>query len=57
LAPSGKEAKRIIAGGGARLNDVAIGDAGFMLSADVLAETPKISASKKKHALIKVLEA
>lgn len=55
LAPSGKEAKRIIAGGGARLNDTAISDAGYMLSAEELADTPKISASKKKHALIKVI--
>lgn len=55
LAPSGKEAKRVIAGGGARLNDVAVSDAGLMLSADDLASTPKISASKKKHALIKVI--
>jgi tyrosyl-tRNA synthetase len=55
LAPSGKEAKRIIAGGGARLNDEPITDAGRMLSADELALTPKISASKKKHALIKVV--
>lgn len=55
LAPSGKEAKRIIAGGGARLNDTAISNAGYMLSAEELADTPKISASKKKHALIKVI--
>jgi len=45
----------VIAGGGARLNDVAVTDAGLMLSADDLAATPKISASKKKHALIKVI--
>ena len=54
LVPSGKEAKRIIAGGGARLNDEPIIDAGFMLSETDLIQTPKISASKKKHALIKV---
>jgi tyrosyl-tRNA synthetase len=55
LAPSGKEAKRIISGGGARLNDEAISDAGYMLSADELAKTPMISASKKKHALIRII--
>ena len=33
LVSSGKEAKRIIAGGGARLNDQVINDAGFMLYA------------------------
>ena len=55
LVSSGKEAKRIIAGGGARLNDQVINDAGFMLYAADLKKTPKISASKKKHALIKVI--
>ena len=55
LVSSGKEAKRIIAGGGARLNDQVINDAGFMLYAADLLKTPKISASKKKHALIKVI--
>ena len=55
LVSSGKEAKRIIAGGGARLNDQVINDAGFMLYAADLQKTPKISASKTKHALIKVI--
>jgi len=55
LVSSGKEAKRIIAGGGAKLNDQVINDAGFMLYAADLQKTPKISASKKKHALIKVI--
>ena len=55
LVSSGKEAKRIIAGGGAKLNDKVINDAGYMLDAAELHKTPKISASKKKHALIKVI--
>jgi tyrosyl-tRNA synthetase len=55
LAPSGKEAKRVISGGGARLNDEPITDAGLMLNVDTLKSMPKISASKKKHALIKVI--
>lgn len=55
LVSSGKEAKRIIAGGGAKLNDKVINDAGYMLNAAELHKTPKISASKKKHALIKVI--
>jgi tyrosyl-tRNA synthetase len=55
LVSSGKEAKRIIAGGGAKLNDQVINDAGYMLDAAELHKTPKISASKKKHALIKVI--
>ena len=55
LVSSGKEAKRIIAGGGAKLNDQVINDAGYMIDAAELHKTPKISASKKKHALIKVI--
>ena len=55
LVSSGKEAKRIIAGGGAKLNDKVINDAGYMIDAAELHKTPKISASKKKHALIKVI--
>ncbi|PIB24682.1 tyrosine--tRNA ligase [Amylibacter kogurei] len=54
LAPSGKEAKRIIQGGGARLNDEAVNDIGLMLTVDDIAKTPKISSSKKKHALVKL---
>ena len=54
LVGSGKDAKRVIAGGGARLNDEPVSDAGLMLSADDIAATPKISSSKKKHALIKL---
>lgn len=55
LVSSGKEAKRIIAGGGARLNDQIITDAGYMLEESELNNIPKISASKKKHALIKII--
>lgn len=52
LAPTGKEAKRIIQGGGAKLNDATIDNAGHMISADDLAEPIKVSSSKKRHALI-----
>lgn len=52
LAASGKEAKRLIADGGARLNDEAVTDAGKMVSADELRQTVKLSAGKKRHALI-----
>jgi tyrosyl-tRNA synthetase len=55
LAKSGKEAKRLIADGGARLNDVAITDAGQMLGRADMAEPIKLSAGKKRHALV-VLE-
>ena len=54
LVSSGKEAKRIIAGGGARLNDQIITDAGYMLERSELNNILKITASKKKHALIKI---
>jgi tyrosyl-tRNA synthetase len=52
LAPSGKEAKRIIQGGGAKLNDAAVTNTGHMISAADLAQPLKISSSKKRHALI-----
>ncbi|MEM1064204.1 MAG: tyrosine--tRNA ligase [Pseudomonadota bacterium] len=53
LAKSGKEAKRLIAEGGARLNDDAITDAGRMIAAADLGETLKLSAGRKRHALVR----
>jgi len=55
LVSSGKDAKRAIAGGGARLNDVMVNDAGMMLTSTDIAATPKISSSKKRHALVKLV--
>ncbi|NOX41467.1 MAG: tyrosine--tRNA ligase, partial [Alphaproteobacteria bacterium] len=52
LASSGKEAKRLIADGGARMNDQIVSDSGFMISADALGATIKLSAGKKRHALL-----
>jgi tyrosyl-tRNA synthetase len=52
LAKSGKEAKRLIADQGARLNDALLTDAGIMVRADDLAEPIKLSAGKKRHALV-----
>jgi tyrosyl-tRNA synthetase len=52
LAASGKEAKRLIADNGARLNDAPLTDAGLMLDADALAAPVKLSAGKKRHALV-----
>lgn len=52
LAPSGKEAKRIISSGGARLNDAAISDTGHLITRDMLDAPIKLSASKKKHAIL-----
>ncbi|MCY4333843.1 MAG: tyrosine--tRNA ligase [Litoreibacter sp.] len=54
LAGSGKEAKRLIAEGGARLNDTELSDAGLFITPDQLAEPLKLSAGKKRHALVKL---
>ncbi|MBZ8119088.1 tyrosine--tRNA ligase [Roseovarius sp. LXJ103] len=53
LAKSGKEAKRLIAEHGARMDDVPLSDAGLMLTAAALAEPVRLSAGKKRHALVK----
>ncbi|EPX81025.1 tyrosine--tRNA ligase [Litoreibacter arenae] len=52
LAGSGKEAKRLIAENGAKLNDEPLTDAGLFLTADQLAQPIKLSAGKKRHALV-----
>jgi tyrosyl-tRNA synthetase len=52
LAKSGKEAKRLIAEGGARLNDDLVTDAGHMLGAGDLADPVKLTAGRKRHALV-----
>ncbi|MDA0924022.1 MAG: tyrosine--tRNA ligase, partial [Proteobacteria bacterium] len=52
LAASGKEAKRLIAEGGARMNDEGLTDAGQMITAADLAQPIKLSAGKKRHALV-----
>jgi len=52
LATSGKEAKRLIADNGARLNDAPITDTGLMIDADMLARPIKLSAGKKRHARV-----
>ncbi|MCV2881554.1 tyrosine--tRNA ligase [Actibacterium sp. XHP0104] len=52
LAKSGKEAKRLIAENGARLNDEPLTDAGLMIDAAALVEPLKLSAGKKRHALV-----
>lgn len=51
LAKSGKDAKRLIAEGGLRLNDEPVSDAGLMLDAAALATPVKLTAGKKRHAL------
>ena len=54
LAKSGKDAKRLIAENGARLNDAPLTDAALMLDSAAFAQPVKLSAGKKRHALIKV---
>lgn len=54
LAKSGKEAKRLIAENGARLDDAPLTDAGLMIDAGALASPIKLSAGKKRHALVKL---
>jgi len=52
LAKSGKDAKRLIAEGGARLNDEALGDAGLVIRASDLGTPLKLTAGRKRHALV-----
>lgn len=52
LAGSGKEAKRLIAEGGAKVNDASLDNAGLLVVAADLAEPMKLSAGKKRHALV-----
>ena len=54
LAKSGKEAKRLIAENGARLNDEPLTDAGLMVTGDQLTMPIKLSAGKKRHSLVKL---
>ena len=54
LAGSGKEARRLIAEGGARLDDEALTDAGLHLDAAALAAPRKLSAGRKRHALVRL---
>jgi len=54
LSKSGKEAKRLIAEGGARLNDEPLTDAGLVLTAAALADPVKLSAGRKRHALVRL---
>lgn len=54
LAGSGKEAKRLIAENGAKLNDEPLSNAGLMIDAQALATPIKLSAGKKRHALVQL---
>ncbi len=54
LAGSGKEAKRLISENGAKINDEPLTDAGMMVDAAALASPIKLSAGKKRHALVQI---
>jgi tyrosyl-tRNA synthetase len=53
LAPSGKEAKRLFAEGGARINDEVVAEPRLMTPGDFAAPL-KLSAGRKRHALVVV---
>ena len=57
LSSSNGEARRLIKGGGARVNDTAIGDEGHKVTqADLGPDgTVKLSAGKKRHALLRAV--
>lgn len=52
LAETGKIAKRLIAENGAKLNDAPLTNAGLMIDAAALSAPIKLSAGKKRHALV-----
>ncbi|MGL4234503.1 tyrosine--tRNA ligase [Tabrizicola sp.] len=52
LAASGKDAKRLIAEGGAKVNDEIVTDVALRYGAGHLAEPLKLTAGKKRHALV-----
>jgi tyrosyl-tRNA synthetase len=54
LANSGKDARRLIAEGGARLDDRPLTDVGLTLDAAAIGATLKLSAGKKRHALVRL---
>jgi len=56
LAKSGKEAKRLIADNGARIDDAPLTDAGLVLDTAALSAPVKLSAGRKRHALVTLAE-
>lgn len=52
LSASGKDAKRLIAEGGAKVNDEIVTDTALRYGAGELAEPLKLTAGKKRHALV-----
>ena len=54
LANTGKEAKRLIAEDGAKLNDAALNNTGLVLQIADFANPVKLSKGKKRHTLVQV---
>lgn len=54
LSNSGKDAKRLISEGGARIEGAVLNDASKLFYKDDLIDGLKLSAGKKRHALIKI---
>lgn len=52
LAASGKDAKRLIAEGGAKVNDEIVTDTALRYGASHLVEPMKLTAGRKRHALV-----
>jgi len=54
IVASGKEAKRLIAEGGLRLNNAPVADPQLMLDAAAIGDGLKVSVGKKKHRMLRV---
>ncbi|MDT8345327.1 MAG: tyrosine--tRNA ligase [Thermohalobaculum sp.] len=54
LAKSGKDAKRLIAEGGARIDDQPVTDTALMFAPSAFAAPVKLSAGKKRHAVARM---
>ena len=55
LVNSGKEAKRLISENGARVDDELVVSTNLVLTSEMLAKPIKLSAGKKRHALLKLI--
>jgi tyrosyl-tRNA synthetase len=55
LTKSGKEAKRLISEGGAKINDLPVPSTGQMIVTSDLDTPIKISAGKKRHVLVSLV--
>ena len=55
LAKSGKEAKRLISENGAKINDELVTSINLTLTSEMLARPVKLSAGKKRHALLTLI--